>query len=258
MKVFHRLDDWFQERELISSSLGLVPTMGALHRAHERLVEMSLKENEKTVVWIFVNPTQFDDPLDFKRYPRRLEEDLDLLKKLNVDYVLAPEEQEIYPQGYRFQISENDLSKRLVGALRPGFFEGVLTVVMKLFNLVRPSRAYFGEKDFQQLLLVEEMVKEFFLKIEIRRLPTVREGDLLPFSSRNKLLSTQGRELASHFPRLLRSEASDEEIKQSLESLGIAVNYIQTWSGKRFGSITIDHVQLFDHFDPAAESGAKN
>src|SRR6185437_14625833 len=134
-------------------------------------------ENDFSVLSIFVNPTQFNDPNDFTRYPKTVEKDLEVAASLDTDYVLMPAYQDLYPDQYRYAVCEREFSKKLCGAHRPGHFDGVLTVVMKLLQLVRPARAYFGEKDYQQLLLIKDMTKAFFMPVEIVACPTVREDD---------------------------------------------------------------------------------
>jgi pantoate--beta-alanine ligase len=174
-----------------SGSRGFVPTMGALHEGHLSLIERSIKENEQSIVSIFVNPTQFNNPADLKNYPMHIEKDLEMLKGLKIDAVFYPSYEEIYADQFRYQISENQDSKTLCGSDRAGHFEGVLTVVMKLLNIVSPTKAYFGEKDFQQLKLIEGMTKAFFLKTQIIACPTVRSSTGLAFSSRNQKLSEE-------------------------------------------------------------------
>src|ERR1700677_3344315 len=168
--VFESIRDWQKLRGSSNfgfRTLGFVPTMGALHEGHLSLVRRSKAENDRTLVSIFINPTQFDDANDFKNYPKTLPEDLKILEEAGVDYVLLPNEKEIYQDKYRFQVSESEVSQTLCGRFRPGHFQGVLTVVLKLLNIADSHRAYFGEKDFQQYLLIKEMADAFFLKPQI-------------------------------------------------------------------------------------------
>ncbi|MEM7354527.1 MAG: pantoate--beta-alanine ligase, partial [Acidobacteriota bacterium] len=197
-KLVHTVGDWqrLAESELAQQTVGFVPTLGALHAGHESLLRRSLAENDVTVLSIFLNPTQFDDPNDLGSYPGTFEADLEIAHGLGVDYVFCPTEQEMYPEGYRYRLSESELSTRLCGASRPGHFDGVLTVVLKLLLAVRPKRAYFGEKDYQQLELVRGMVRDFFLDVEIVPCPTIRHADGLAISSRNELLTPGQRQLA--------------------------------------------------------------
>src|SRR6266849_2711966 len=161
--------------------------MGALHRGHASLVERCRGENEIVVVSIFVNPSQFNDPKDLDRYPRTLDKDLELLESLGTDEVIIPGASDLYPNGCRFRVEPSGV-QMMEGVHRPGFLQGVATVVLKLLNLVRADRAYFGEKDYQQLQVVTEMAAEFFIPTEIIPCPTVREDSGLAESSRNMLL----------------------------------------------------------------------
>ncbi|MGA0840714.1 MAG: pantoate--beta-alanine ligase, partial [Pseudomonadales bacterium] len=158
MKCFEHLDHWRATRAgLEATRVGFVPTMGALHAGHASLLSRSVAECDYTVLSIYVNPTQFNDPSDLDRYPRTLSEDLALAESLGVDAVLLPDYASLYPDGYRYRLDETGFSRTLCGAHRPGHFVGVLTVVMKLLNLVRPWRAYFGEKDYQQYVLIRDL-----------------------------------------------------------------------------------------------------
>ena len=177
-------------------SIGLVPTMGALHEGHASLVERSVRENGITVVSVFVNPTQFNDKGDLERYPRTLEADCQLLEGLGADCVFAPTVEEVYPEPDTRQFDFTPLDKVMEGIYRPGHFNGVAQIVSKLFIYVEPDRAYFGEKDFQQLAIIREMVRQMDFKLEIVGCPIVREQDGLALSSRNALLTAEQRHIA--------------------------------------------------------------
>jgi pantoate--beta-alanine ligase len=177
-------------------SVGFVPTMGYLHKGHMELVKLSKLQNEVTVVSIYVNPLQFGAGEDYERYPRDLERDLAMCEDAGVDVVFAPEDQEMYPQPPSVKIDIPGLTDRLEGAYRPGHFNGVAIVVLKLLHMVQPDRAYFGEKDYQQLKVVERLVKDLSLPVEIVPVPTVREEDGLACSSRNVYLSPEERQSA--------------------------------------------------------------
>lgn len=177
-------------------SVGFVPTMGYLHRGHMELVKLSKLQNEITVVSIYVNPIQFGAGEDYERYPRDLERDLATCEDAGVDVVFAPEDQEMYPQLPSVKIDIPGLTDRLEGAYRPGHFNGVAIVVLKLLHIVQPDRAYFGEKDYQQLKVVERLVKDLSLPVEVVPVPTVREEDGLACSSRNVYLSPEERQSA--------------------------------------------------------------
>jgi pantoate--beta-alanine ligase len=177
-------------------SIGFVPTMGALHEGHLSLVRTARAENDLVVVSIFVNPLQFGPSEDLQRYPRDLEGDMEKLQALEVDYLFLPEPEGMYPQGFCTFVEVQGLSERLCGAFRPGHFRGVATVVLKLFEIVQPTRAYFGQKDYQQSLIVRRMVEDLNLPLQVVVCPTVREPDGLAMSSRNLYLSPQERRAA--------------------------------------------------------------
>ncbi|PTX91766.1 pantoate--beta-alanine ligase [Opitutus sp. ER46] len=227
-------------------SIGFVPTMGALHAGHEALLARARAENERVVLSIFVNPTQFNDPTDLAKYPRTLEADLALARSY-VDAVLAPEPEELYPDAYRYRVTENELSRRWEGAHRPGHFDGVLTVVLKLFNLVRPTRAYFGEKDWQQLLLVRGMVQALLLPIEVVPCATVREADGLAMSSRNRRLAPADRARAPEFARALRESPDAPTAAARLRAAGFEVDYVEDADGVRMGAVRLGDVRLIDN-----------
>lgn len=180
-----------------TNPVGLVPTMGALHAGHAELVKNARRECGLVVVSIFVNPLQFDNQDDLARYPRTLDADLALCRELGVDIVFAPSATEVYPQPLECSVDVGRLADHLCGSFRPGHFRGVATVVLKLFEMVQPHRAYFGEKDAQQLAIIKRLVADFNLPITIVEVPTVREADGLAVSSRNRHLSADQRRLAS-------------------------------------------------------------
>jgi pantoate--beta-alanine ligase len=248
MQVWHTAADWLQRRDFIEGrSIGFVPTMGALHAGHASLVERCRRENDVVVVSIFVNPSQFNDPRDLERYPRTLETDLKLLRELGADEVIVPGVQEMYPQGHLFRIERTGDSELMEAGHRPGFLQGVLTVVMKLLNLVRADRAYFGEKDYQQLRAVSEMVADFFIPTEIVACPTVREASGLAMSSRNVLLSAAARNDAADLFRVLSSTRCPEETREVLEARGFAVDYVEEHWGRRLAAVVFDGVRLIDN-----------
>ena len=185
-----------EEERRRNKAIGFVPTMGFLHEGHLSLVRKSRQENDFTVVSIFVNPAQFGPSEDFQIYPRNMERDFELLEKENADILFAPAPESMYLQDHSVFVEESLLSSYLCGASRPGHFRGVCTVVLKLFNLVQPHRAYFGEKDYQQLQIIRRMVRDLNLPVEIRPCPIVREPDGLAKSSRNAYLSETERQEA--------------------------------------------------------------
>jgi pantoate--beta-alanine ligase len=245
--VVRSLAEWRATRRSMRGTVGFVPTMGALHEGHATLLRRSRAENEVSVLSIFVNPTQFNDPGDLEKYPRTFEADLELARECGVDFVFFPEPASMYPDGYRYKVTESALSTGLCGAHRPGHFDGVLTVVLKLLQLVRAERAYFGEKDYQQLELVRGMAEAFFLDTEIVAVPTVREPDGLAMSSRNTRLSPAERERAPRFAAILKSAASAAEARRSLAAEGFEVDYVEDVLGRRFGAVKLGQVRLIDN-----------
>jgi pantoate--beta-alanine ligase len=249
-RLIHDLQEWSDIKLGLQSekrSVGFVPTMGALHEGHATLLHRSRAENDFSVLSIYVNPTQFDNKADLEKYPETLAEDQFLAAREGVDYILAPTYPQIYPDGYRYKVSESEFSRKLCGAHRPGHFDGVLTVVLKLLNLVTPDRAYFGEKDFQQLQLVKEMASSFFLKTGIVACPTMRESDGLAMSSRNVRLTAKERELAPAFYRALMSEPSAQVAREKLQKQGFQVDYVEDLMGRRFGAVQLGSVRLIDN-----------
>jgi pantoate--beta-alanine ligase len=235
------------KNELKTVSIGFVPTMGALHEGHLTLMRQAKKENDIVVVSIFVNPTQFNNPEDLKKYPRTLEKDLEAVSSVGVDYLFYPEFNDMYPDDYRYKVSENAFSKILCGAHRPGHFDGVLSVVMKLFNIIQPTRAYFGEKDYQQLTLIKGMVESFFMDIEIVPVPIVRDEKGLALSSRNQRLSSEGIKKAQEFAQILRNGKNFDEILNHLQEKNIEVEYLEEHFGRKFAAVHIEGVRLIDN-----------
>ena len=196
MRVVHTAKDMRGICRAVERPLGLVPTMGALHEGHLALVRQARQENRAVAATIFVNPTQFGPEEDLQQYPRDLERDLDLLRAEGVDLVYTPGVEEVYPPGFDSWVEVGGLGDRLEGAHRPGHFRGVATVVAKLFNLIQPDRAYFGQKDGQQTAIVRKMVKDLDLGLDIVVVPTVRDPDGLALSSRNVYLTPEQRRAA--------------------------------------------------------------
>ena len=233
MKILHTISELQGELNVCRSagkSIALVPTMGALHRGHVSLVERAVAENDITVVSIFVNPTQFNDKNDLKNYPRTLEADCALLESVGATFAFAPEVQEMYPEPDTRQFSFSPLDEVMEGACCPGHFNGVAQIVSKLFYAVEPDRAYFGEKDFQQLAIIRAMVRQLNFNLEIIGCPIVREDDGLAMSSRNTLLTPAERVRAVNISRILKQsyeyakEHTLQETKQFVENNITAVD----------------------------------
>jgi len=235
------------EFRLTGLTIGLVPTMGALHDGHVSLIERARAENDRVVVSIFVNPTQYDDPEDLERYPRTLVADVDKSESAGADLVINPTSEDIYHDNYRFRVAESELSRELEGAQREGHFDGVLTVVLKLLNIVRADRAYFGEKDWQQLLLVRDMAAAFFIGTEIVACPIIREADGLAMSSRNVYLTPEERALAPEFHRVLSCGGSTEEMIAQLETAGFRIDYVERRDGRVLGGVRLGKLRLIDN-----------
>ena len=205
---------------------GLVATMGAFHAGHVSLFEAARAENDVVVVSLFVNPAQFGSAEDLARYPRDEERDARVAADAGVDVLFVPDAGELYPSGYQTWVEVEELGRVLEGEFRPGHFRGVATVCCKLFNLVRPQRAYFGQKDAQQVAVVKRMVLDLHLGVDIRVLPTVRDEDGLALSSRNAYLSAAEREAALALPRALATKDA-QRARELLSGNGLAVDYVE-------------------------------
>ncbi len=254
MKIIKKIDEM---RSTVSSikfqekSIGFVPTMGYLHEGHLSLVRESIQKTDVTVVSIFVNPTQFGPAEDFKEYPRDLDRDSEILEKEGADYLFVPEADEIYPQGYKTYVEVHDLQEKLCGRSRPSHFQGVCTVVLKLFNIINPDASFFGQKDAQQAIILKKMVKELNLELKIDVLPIIREEDGLALSSRNKYLTPEERKAALVLSKSLKEAESMMEkgqrdsaaiIKRMKEIIGLEP------------LVKIDYVEIvdMDNLDPVS------
>jgi len=249
MLIFNKIIEWqrFRAANLGESNWGFVPTMGALHKGHMSLVDRSRQDNNKTVVSIFLNPTQFNDPKDLSGYPKTIEKDTAMLKAAGVDALLLPDSEQVYPDNYHIKIIESEFSQMLCGASRPGHFNGVLTVVMKLLNIARAQFAYFGEKDYQQYLLIKAMVEALFLQTKIISSPTIRESDGLAISSRNVRLTDEERALAPCFYEILTQNTSMETRTAQLVSNGFKIDYLEELNSRRYGAVFLGKVRLIDN-----------
>nr|MBW7895976.1 pantoate--beta-alanine ligase [Opitutaceae bacterium] len=228
-------------------TIGFVPTMGALHAGHATLFDAARRDCDVVLASVFVNPTQFDESTDFDTYPRTLDADRTLMAAHGVDVVFVPSVAEMYPNGTAYTVQEDAFSRELCGAHRPGHFTGVLTVVMKLLQIAGADRAYFGEKDWQQLQLVRGMVQAFCLETEIVGCPTVREPDGLALSSRNVRLSPAERALAPQFHAVLNSAPDAATARQRLTELGFAVDYVEDIDRRRLGAVRLGSTRLIDN-----------
>lgn len=225
------------------ATIGFVPTMGALHEGHLSLMQRALEENDRCVCSIFVNPTQFNDPADLEKYPRMPETDIRLLEKCGVDYVLLPPVSEIYPEGLQLlQLDFGTLGSVMEGAHRPGHFLGMATVVKRLFDIVQADKAYFGEKDFQQLAIVRNMVRQLNIPVEIIGCPTLREADGLAMSSRNMLLNEAQRKAAPLIHKALQQAGTYIPHQTPAAIRELVIRYIQ--------QSPLLSVQYFELVDP--------
>ncbi|AIY87244.1 MULTISPECIES: pantoate--beta-alanine ligase [unclassified Thermotoga] len=246
MKIIETVEEmkkFSEEMREKKKTIGFVPTMGYLHEGHLSLVRRARDENDVVVVSIFVNPTQFGPNEDYERYPRDFERDRKLLEKENVDCIFHPSVEEMYPPDFSTYVEETKLSKHLCGRSRPGHFRGVCTVVTKLFNIVKPHRAYFGQKDAQQFRVLRRMVRDLNMDVEMIECPIVREPDGLAMSSRNVYLSPEERQQALSLYQSLKiaenlylnGERDAEKIKEEM---------IKHFS--RFDKVKIDYVEIVD------------
>lgn len=251
MKLVHTISDLQAELSALKAQnkkVGLVPTMGALHAGHASLVKRCVEENDVAVVSVFVNPTQFNDKNDLIKYPRTLDADCELLESVGASFVFAPSVEEMYPEPDTRVFSFSPLDTVMEGKFRPGHFNGVAQIVSKLFDAVQPDRAYFGEKDFQQLAIIREMVKQLHYNLEIVGCPIVREEDGLALSSRNARLSTVEREIALNISKTLyksRTFAADHSVEETLQFVeseigevqGLQLEYFEIVDGNTLQSI---------------------
>jgi pantoate--beta-alanine ligase len=273
MRVIHTQKDLIEALKILTY-IAFVPTMGNLHEGHLRLIEEALKKTKHVVVSIFINPLQFNSKEDFKNYPRTLEEDLLMLQKLDVPFVFAPSKEDILDPLQTIQIQLPEIASDLCGKFRPGHFNGVATIVCKLFNLIQPQLAFFGKKDFQQLFLIKELVKQLSYPIDIIGVDTVRDKDGLAKSSRNNLISKENRKKASQLFQLMnlmkdkamQKKSSFKEIEEDavrlLNTSGWIVDYLAIRSALSLktpvhdenqmvilGAATLGSVRLIDNIE---------
>lgn len=229
---------------LKNKSIGLVPTMGALHEGHISLIKRAKEENEITVVSIFINPIQFSKGEDYDKYPRKVEKDKEILRSLEIDYLFLPDENSLYPDGYSTYVNVEGLGDKLCGRFRPGHFRGVATVVCKLFNIVRPNRAYFGQKDYQQTLIIKRMVEDLNFDIEVVVCPTIRESDGLAMSSRNLYLNDEQRKAATIIYRSLKE--GERLLKEGLKPSQVTLEIKKILQNESL----VTEIQYAGVFDP--------
>jgi pantoate--beta-alanine ligase len=251
MQVVHRISELRALRDKLGGTVGFAPTMGYLHEGHLSLVKQARAENPAVIVSIYVNPAQFGPKEDFGAYPRDLNRDLKLLRDAGVDVVFVPSDEEMYPPGFGSWVDVEKVTERLEGASRPGHFRGVATVVAKLFNIVRPSRAYFGQKDAQQVIVIKRMVADLNLGIEVAVVPTARESDGLAMSSRNVYLNPGERRAATVLFKALtlaRQLATDGE-KDAEKIRGQMISLIRKEPLASIDYVSIAHAGTLQELD---------
>ena len=252
IRTINELRDCLDLHRREGHSIGLVPTMGALHEGHASLVRRSVAENDVTVVSIFLNPTQFNDPKDLERYPRTLEADCQLLEKCGADIAFAPSVAEVYPEPDTRQFSYPPTDSVMEGAMRPGHFNGVCQVVSKLLSYVEPDRAYFGEKDYQQIAVIRRMVDDLGFKLEIVPCPVVRQSDGLAMSSRNTLLTDQERATAANIYRIMKeSRTLGLSVQQTHDYVVDGINGIDGLEVQYFSIVDGDTLAEVSSWDDA-------
>ncbi len=252
VRTISKLRDCLDLHRRQGHSVGFVPTMGALHEGHASLVVRSVAENDVTVVSIFLNPTQFNDPKDLERYPRTLEADCQLLEKCGADIAFAPTVAEVYPEPDTRQFSYPPTDSVMEGAMRPGHFNGVCQVVSKLLSYVEPDRAYFGEKDYQQIAVIRRMVDDLGFKLEIVPCPVVRQSDGLAMSSRNTLLTDQERTTAANIYRIMKeSRTLGLSVQQTHDYVVDGINDIDGLEVQYFSIVDGDTLAEVSSWDDA-------
>lgn len=251
MNIHESVADWLNASQGQDvNQRGLVPTMGALHEGHGSLIKQCVAENTQSVVTIYVNPTQFENPDDLSNYPDSLQDDIRYLESLGVTDLVLPQYKELYPFDFTLFVDESLDSTVLCGKNRTGHFKGVLSVVMKLINLTQARRVYFGKKDFQQYRLVSKMVEAFFMPTQIIGMETIRDEHGLALSSRNRRLSAEQLTLARQMNGLLRDMTlSTEEIGRQLGEWGFTVDYCEERWDRRFVAAYLGEVRLIDNVE---------
>ena len=255
MLVVHKISElkaYLKKQRKAGCSVGLVPTMGALHQGHASLVRRSVAENDVTVVSVFLNPTQFNDKTDLEKYPRTLEADCHLLEECGAQVAFAPSVEEVYPEPDTRHFSYPPTDSVMEGAMRPGHFNGVCQIVSKLFMYVSPDRAYFGEKDYQQIAVIRRMVEDLGFDIEIVPCPVVREESGLALSSRNTLLSPEERTLAANIYRVMKESLSlDKTVQQTHDYVVENINKIEGLQVQYYSIVDGDSLAEVNSWDDA-------
>lgn len=257
MQIFYTvvsIQNYLKTEQKAGRTIGFVPTMGALHTGHISLIESSKKENDLTVCSIFVNPTQFNNPEDLKKYPRTLEKDCEMLEAAHCDVVFAPSAEEMYPVQPALKLDFGTLETVMEGKFRPGHFNGVGIVVAKLFHIIKPDKAYFGLKDLQQVAVIRQMTNDLSFDLQIVPCPTLREADGLAMSSRNTRLSAEARTLAPHIHKaLLLTKQKLQNGESSADTQAFATAYF-----KNYPEFELEYLEIadFDTLTPISQASA--
>ncbi|KAG4084434.1 Pantoate-beta-alanine ligase [Neocallimastix lanati (nom. inval.)] len=269
MQVFHEVEEyrktWMQWRKA-GEVIGFIPTMGCLHDGHMSLVKAAKQKCTKIVVSVFVNPSQFSPDEDYDAYPRTIDNDVELLKQNGVDAVFVPSVNTMYPSGITMDVNKQEgafvevlgVSHQMEGQFRPHFFRGVCTVVCKLFNIVRPDKTFFGQKDIQQTVVLRRMVRDLFLPIEFNVVPIYRQEDGLAMSSRNRYLSDEQRKTACVFSQALNKakELFDKGVRDRTSIIKIATDTIEANKNVRLEYLSLAHPTTLDELETVGEDGA--
>ncbi len=259
MKLIHTIEDLqrnLTEARAKGEKIGLVPTMGALHEGHASLVRRCVAESDVTVVSVFLNPTQFNDRKDLEKYPRTLDADCALLESVGADFAFVPSVEEMYPEPDRRKFSYPPVDTVMEGAFRPGHFNGVCQIVSKLFSIVKPDRAYFGEKDFQQIAVIRAMVEDLHLKVEIVSCPVVREKSGLAMSSRNTLLTDGEKAVAANIFGILsksKNFATNHTLKETRQYVVDSLNAIAGLEVQYFSIVDGASLQELDSWSDSVD-----
>ena len=230
-------------------SIGLVPSLGNFHFGHQSLFKRSVVENDTTIVSTVCFPIVFNDYENYLNYPRTPEADLLSVAETGADVLFMPTYEDFFSSSLRYSIVESDFSSTLEGLNRPGHFDGALTVIFKLMQLIQPNALYLGEKDYQQLVLVKGMCEEFFIDTKVVSCPVIRESDGLAYSSRNQQLTPSQRQKAATFPAILKTKGSCVEVRKRLFDAGFDIHYVQEVKNRRFAAVQLGSVRLIDNVD---------
>ena len=244
------LTEWKKIRRSLdpAARIGFVPTMGNLHQGHISLLQRARDENDVSILSIFINRTQFNNTNDYEQYPKTTQRDIEITTAIGTNYILIPSHHDIYNDNYTYQINCTDEhAKQREGEMRPGHFTGMLTVVLKLLQLTKPTHLYLGEKDYQQLTLIQKMIDAFFIDTTIVACDIVREPTHLACSSRNQRLNKKQRQIADTFAHIFQQNISTDEIKEQLKNIPVEIDYLSQYDNRLYAAITIDGIRLIDN-----------